>query len=226
MSARKTPRVKKEPPPPTPKQAQPWDMPPYPKYGDGKDEITFVAIGRALTAWENFEIEMSDLFAKFLGVRSDPLPASRAYGSVLTFRGRADMVQAAADAYFFTTPEPTIAAEVSEVLKQARGFSARRNEIAHGIVRQIQVPSRVIFNPKGGGFQTMKNWGFAVVASDYATNKTKLAPGQTLLHGPQHKPTYTYTSVEIDFFARWFATIGATTTRAAHRVFNHSVRMI
>jgi len=56
---------KKDRPLPTPKQPKPWDPPPHPKAGDATDETTFAAIGRALSAWENFEISMATLFARF-----------------------------------------------------------------------------------------------------------------------------------------------------------------
>jgi len=220
MARSKEPKPKK---PPTPKQRQPWDPPPYPNAGDASDEITFAAVGRALTAWEGFEISMATLFARFIGVQTDTLPATRAYGSVLTFRGRAEMVEAASEAYFFSTPDSEPEPELNEVLKEARNYATRRNEIAHGIVRSFEVPDGIIVRNAFGPVRRMKKWGYAVVPSDYATNKTILTRGPTILHGTERRPKYTYTSVEIDAFAKHFTALGDRTSVLTQRVFQHSL---
>jgi hypothetical protein len=79
MSPIKDPKPKKQRPPPTPKQPHLWDQPPPPKTGDAKDEITFAAVGRSLSAWERLEAALSQVFAGFLGARGNNLPAMRAY---------------------------------------------------------------------------------------------------------------------------------------------------
>jgi hypothetical protein len=91
---------------------------------------------------------MATLFARFIGVQTDTLPATRAYGSVLTFRGRAEMVEAASEAYFFSTPDSELEPELNEVLKEARNYATRRNEIAHGIVRSFEVPDGIMIVPR------------------------------------------------------------------------------
>ena len=163
------PMTKKPRPAPTPKQPKGWDPPAPPKRGDRSDDITFIAIGCAITAWEHFEKSMASLFAKFLGLKGNQLPAKRAYGSILTFRSRSYMVQAAAEASFFTNPEARLQKEVSGLIKAAREFAPRRNEIAHGIVRRRPVPEGFITAHSGRVVQRLRTRGFAVMPSDYST---------------------------------------------------------
>ena len=86
--------------------------------GDLNVETTFTAIGRALTQWERFEYQLSGLFAVLVGAaENNVLPASRAYGSVVTFNARTAMVKAAADAFFLMYPN--VSARVMRVLKEA-----------------------------------------------------------------------------------------------------------
>jgi hypothetical protein len=210
---------KKPRPAPTPKQPKPWDPPPPPKTGDPRADITFIAIGRALTAREHFEESMAFLFAKFLGLKGNQLPAKRAYGSILTFRSRAEMVEAAAEAYFFTDPEARLQKEVIGLINAARGFAPRRNEIAHGIVRRRTVPGGFIASPSGRVVQKLETWGFAVVPSDYSTKRTTLEPPTILLAGIGHGPDYIYTSKEINDLTKKFTTLATQTDAIAHQFF-------
>jgi hypothetical protein len=43
--------------------ANPWDIPPPPVEGDAERDITFTAVGQALTTWEEFELQFSNIFA-------------------------------------------------------------------------------------------------------------------------------------------------------------------
>jgi hypothetical protein len=121
-------------PPPTPKRKHPWDVPPFPDKGDPKPDMTYAAVGRALSQWEKFEGELSELFAVFAGGVPTSLPAVRAYGSIQTFRGRADMIEAAAEGFFVVFPNDDLAGRIGKLLERARNYSPRRNEIAHGVV--------------------------------------------------------------------------------------------
>jgi hypothetical protein len=217
-------KEKRQAPPPTPPKANLWDQPPEPKTGDAKEETIFAAIGRALSAWEEFEHSMANLFAQFLRVDTDDLPAVRAYGSVISFQGRASMVSAAAEAYFFENPEPTLQSRVEDLLKLAKGLSARRNEIAHGIVRNIQVPGQPIVIPNGPMFRPLVKWGFGLVPSFYSTNKTSLAEGETLLSGIRRQPKYTYTSHELVSFTAKFFTLNSQTIQLGTALYQHGIR--
>ena len=78
------------------------------------------------------------LFATLVGSRS--YAAIRAYGSVIAFRGRSEMVKAAASAYFHENPNRLSQKRLSDLLNLAGRYSARRNEIAHGLLTNTHTP--------------------------------------------------------------------------------------
>ena len=169
--------------------------------GDLNVETTFTAIGRALTQWERFEYQLSGLFAVLVGAaENNVLPASRAYGSVVTFNARTAMVKAAADAFFLMYPNVELSARVMRVLKEAGEFAQRRNEIAHGVVKVSHWPFT-------------KETGSAQFPSDYATSKNRLDEQLlSLPAGTRRFPTYIYTSVEIGAFEKEFGRLAVTTS--------------
>lgn len=189
-------QVKKATPPPTPKQPKPWDVPPPPTHGDPVDDLTFAAVGRALSHWERFERVLSILFAEFVGDQDDDLPAVRAYGAVATFRGRVEMIRAAAEAYFAAYPNPGGEKLLDDLLDEASNFSARRNEIAHGFVNGWR-PEDSPDTPKG----------FVLMPFNYTPRKSKFdatATMQTRPPRPKLRPSYLYSAKEIDTFRSHF----------------------
>src|SRR5438093_592088 len=112
---------------------KPWDIPPIPKRGDSEENITFESVGRALTGWEIFEIELSRLFSSLTGTGDGTIASIRAYGSVLTFRGRAEMIEAAASVHFSLLPDKDFEKAMKDLLTAGARYAARRNEIAHGV---------------------------------------------------------------------------------------------
>jgi hypothetical protein len=115
---------------------QPWGIPDPPQMGDASNEITFAAVGEALSQWEFFEGNLSLAFSLLLDIGYENLAAQRAYGSVESFRGRANLVQEAADVYFKQVKDETTYGNLTALLRRAKSdWSARRNEIAHGIVQ-------------------------------------------------------------------------------------------
>jgi hypothetical protein len=110
--------------------------------GDSTRETLHAAVGFALSKWEELEDELAKTFTELVGARWGE-PAVRAYGSVNNFHGRADMLDAAADAFFYFAtyrkkiagPDALIAktkVEYDSLIKYCRNFAGRRNEIAHG----------------------------------------------------------------------------------------------
>jgi hypothetical protein len=221
MSPTGKPRTKKTPPAPTPKQPKLWDPPPSPEIGDKSADDTFLAVGKALTEWEKLESAFSRLFGGFLGMGDHSLAASRAYGSVLTFRGRSEMVTAAAEAFYFEKPDADLERVTKEIIKRSIGFSARRNEIAHGVVAAIYVDDDVIQTPEGGLIIAMTDLGFAVRPSNHATNKTTLKESSNLLTGVERQPRYTYSSVEITLISHHFISLAEDVRDLWFRVLKH-----
>lgn len=119
---------------------QPWDIPAWPTSTYDKDsEILMAAVGSALSAWQFVEGAIAGIF-EWLVADGGPKhryinsmsPAERAYGSIISFDARAGMVEAAADAFFHVYKYPELHDRLKKIMTSCRGWSGRRNEIAHG----------------------------------------------------------------------------------------------
>jgi hypothetical protein len=170
-----------------------WDIPLPPQIGDASEDITFASVGRALTRWEEFETIFASLFASLVGTHDNNTAAVRAYGSVITFRGRADMVRAAAEVHFHLYPDSEVEKKFDSFINELTNHAcARRNEIAHGIVKM---------EPRGSERH------FYLSPPHYAANKNRLAAINTTEAGHQmawYNAKYFYTSIEINRFAKAF----------------------
>lgn len=116
---------------------EPWDAPPFPKRGNRDQRVLYEAIGRALVAWEELETELAHLFAAFCGESRFDEEANNTYGEQLNFAQRMNDLQRAAKAYFVRYPNQVLEAEFCWVSRFTIGFSRRRNDVAHGVVRLI-----------------------------------------------------------------------------------------
>lgn len=171
----------------------PLAKPALPEVGDWSEAKLYESVGRALTKWEAFEIELSTLFASLLGPSLDLTPAQRAYGSVISFQGRLSMVKAAAEAFFINYPKedsaqlPGLVASYKLVIDRANALSGFRNRIAHGMVSEYTSPLGHVR-------------GVALMPPSYALKHRQLGLrplGSTV-------PEYAYTSGMIDFFGSKF----------------------
>lgn len=175
----------------------PWNIPPHPKKGDASDSVTYEAVGRALSKWEDYESVLARFFSSLIGSASFTA-TMRAYGTVLTYRGHADMVEAAAEAFFLAHRAPRVQADFASFMNRAGQFAARRNEIAHGRVGKFLTPTRKVD-------------GWCLYPSYFNTKKYELVSTRRRkivrhLYTREHvrKPKYLYTSVEINAFATAF----------------------
>ena len=120
----------------------PWDIPPWPDFGDEKPDTIFRAVGQALSTWEVVEDSLADFFAFLVGPfsRSYPetTPAIRAYGSIISFNARCEMISAAAKGFFHKHKHEEFEAEFRTLVKAANGWASRRNDLAHGRVGRLQ----------------------------------------------------------------------------------------
>jgi hypothetical protein len=190
---------------------QPWEVPDIPTHGDASTDITFRAVGAALSQWEFFEGNLTLAFSYLIGTGYGNLAAVRAYGSVETFRGRGNMIESAAEVYFKYTLDPDLQLLLNEILKLARQFSARRNEVAHGIVS----PHVGIEN--GAWAQR----GFVLYPAYYATRKRQLPDAAPL---DSVTFTFAYSSVEIDRFRDHFNELAKKTVDLLTGLARHSMR--
>jgi hypothetical protein len=116
--------------------SEPWDLPPPPEVGDATPEPTFAAVGRALTEWEWVEFMLANLKAVLNGKSPRMLRHFREYGTDRNiFALRMDGLEEVARAFFVKRPDQTLESDFKNLARKVRKFSARRNDIAHGIVR-------------------------------------------------------------------------------------------
>jgi hypothetical protein len=167
----------------------PWDIPPQPDRGDVDENALFAEIGKALTEWEQVDAACAELFAVFVSVARSSIhhdPAIRAYGTVVSYRGRCEMLRAAADAYFHHRKKKRAAFEkrLHSLINECQAFSDRRNEIVHGHVS-------VAFDMRGGG---SRNIGHYLLPSQYNPRKFKI----------KSFASYAYTTKEVIHFRQEF----------------------
>ena len=132
------PRKPKPPKPATPPKVNIWD-PPHATQGDTTENEIFEAVGRAITDWEFVEEELARIFAALVGTVGHPRPgpAVRAYGSIIGFKARADMIQAAGNTFFQSRHAPQLQAKFNELMAETLNWSNRRNDIVHGRVWHV-----------------------------------------------------------------------------------------
>jgi hypothetical protein len=157
--------------------ANPWDIPPSPIRGDDDQETTFAGVGRVLTQWEMIEVELAQIYG-WLVMRPDQIEALHLYGEPQIFRERIKGLQVVADVYFRWNPQQDAEGGFCTLITNVCNFSARRNDVAHSIVR----PFQWIIPPKlEGPLQ------FCAVPPHYTGRK----------FDPQNMPLFIYTSVEL-----------------------------
>jgi hypothetical protein len=189
---------------------QPWEVPDPPENGDATHDVTFAAVGEALSKWEWFEGNLSLVFSCLLGTGYGNMAALRAYGSVESFRGRATLIEHAAEVHFKYKPSDALHGDLKNLLRMAlNNFSGRRNEIAHGIVN----PYITIENERA------VRKGFVLYPAYYATRKRTLPQiGEPVM---DTKANYVYSSVEIKKFAEEFGKLAETTIEILTRIIQH-----
>jgi Holliday junction resolvase-like predicted endonuclease len=154
---------------------EPWDIPPFPDHGDADPNVTFAAVGRAMSEWERLELYLARLYAKFLDIPTIEAIARPEYARVAVSRERARAIEAAAAAYFVRHPNQELDAEFEAMICDARKLATRRNDIAHGVV------------DLAWGIAGQTHLGDALERDEYM-----LIPGEYVakLYGPDRKPAY------------------------------------
>jgi hypothetical protein len=188
-----------------------WELPRQPS-GDADQAPLFMAVGKALSQWEELGTELSQLFAAL--VASESAAAMRAYGTVASAQGRYDLLDSAAEVYF-SERDQDVYERYKHLPKSLRYASPRRNDIAHGVVREYASP-----DVAGGGS--------CLVSPDYNSRRTKafidfstdsLDPFDFARH------RYAYTSAQLTELRERFAVLTPETgnfvrllRRKAHRL--------
>lgn len=108
------------------KSNNPWDALPRPQTGTPDLDVLYAAVGRALSQWEVLESNLARIFQLLCNASE---AAAVAYGAVSSFTGRCDMLEAAFRCYSGKKKF----ARLPKLLGEIKKFSARRNDIAHGV---------------------------------------------------------------------------------------------
>jgi hypothetical protein len=196
-----------------------WDIPhsSHLKVGDATESVIYEAVGRALSSWEGLVADLTFVFA-VLTSQDEPWqynPAVRAFGAVQGAAAKSEMVQQAAEALFHNF-EMQLAVDCDEyraglksLLREYNGWSARRNDVAHGYVTERRMP-------------------------DYANDDTLII--STYLLCPSHsasrkwpvgwEPAYQYRADEIEKFGVSFDELAARVRQFAKRLEHWRTDMI
>ncbi|MGI4827432.1 MAG: hypothetical protein ACRYFU_04465 [Janthinobacterium lividum] len=161
---------------------------PFPDKGDDEKNNVCLAVGQALSAWELFESSCTcSIFAMIMAPGNYSHAARRAYGTIVSFKGRAEMLGEVAEIYFASEGEK-YKEGLATAMKLAGRAAAVRNNIAHGLAMP---------------FSTVKSYeqkqGWVLIPSWYSTNKRDL----------DDNPSYIYTSKEINDFTLGFESLGS-----------------
>jgi hypothetical protein len=117
---------------------RPWDAPDFPPTITDQVEPIYCGVGRVLTSWEGIEEQLSRLYS-FASGRPDERETIAKYGSERIFVNRLHKLKMEASALFSKIHSQEIEGEFDSIVELLIGFSGRRNEVAHGIVRPIQI---------------------------------------------------------------------------------------
>ncbi|ESX88276.1 hypothetical protein [Mesorhizobium sp. LNJC403B00] len=182
--------------------SNPWDRPPGPQTGDPDIETTYAAVGLVMSRWEEVELELCYLYAAFKG-QGDDISVLREYGSGAIFNARKAILQSKAETYFRASPSQTNEGNFCRLITACEGFSARRNDIAHGVVRLT------VFGGKDQPSLTQ----YALGPSFY--DPRRFAPGEPRM------TEYFYSSVELKRLAEQFAALEDRVSTFRVALFGH-----
>lgn len=181
------------------KPTEPWEVLPIQAKGDDSADPLFLAVGRALTAWELMDAAQASLFSWLVNSRAGA--AEAAYGMVASASGRCDMVLAAASEIF--PPDAELLLEIEKTISDIRRAAGRRNDIAHGVVTKL---SEEIKNAHSafkleGYFLASNGWNTRKQTSKWETSQRLVddtyEPGMLL-------GRYAYVAMQVDWYAAHF----------------------
>jgi hypothetical protein len=177
--------------------SKPWDVRSrLPDQGDPTDDVTYAAVGRALSRWEKLEVELAGLYAILTGRSKFDMTAIRAYGSGRIFADRMTGLATVACPYFVRNSGQKEEAAFESIVCRARKLSARRNDIAHGIVNKILRATVDYRNPVGGSAQVLTSDNFCLMPPHYDPRRRN-----------QTEPKYSYSSQDMNEYGGHFAAL-------------------
>lgn len=166
-----------------------WDHRPESELGDLKANDIFVAVGMALSAWEQCELDFATLFSLFL--RSEFYSAVRVYGTISSNGAKQSALSEAADVFFgIRRAEKPDVDNFTLLMKHFSYGCSRRNDIAHGIVVC---------------FELTRHSTHFLVPSEYSSRKNKSELGWSTKSPDEIVPAYRMTRADIEHFINKFS---------------------
>jgi hypothetical protein len=170
----------------------PWDIPPFRGNGNRSPTEVYEAVGRALSAWEEFEVSLSQLFGLFSERDPEALETYTDYGKPKIFAERAEKLAQISCTYFIRRPCQKMEGVFEKLLCDGRNFSARRNDIAHGVVRGMPGSPDVMIKVDDPADQPILQIGFQWILVPPPYSVKRLSAGGV--------PAYTFTAADILYF--------------------------
>lgn len=171
------------------RMSNPWDRPPLPRRGDDSPETTYAAVGAVLSQWEAVESEVSHIYALCIGKMWEPEAYDLYYASGRTTRNRIKTAREAGELYFMRNPSQEAEGAFNQVMRKVEGFSERRHEAAHGIVR----PAHWYRPLLAGTMDLPGSFVFCLVPPHY--QRSWLEPTSRVM------PQFVYSSIELHAIA-------------------------
>ncbi|MGE4064317.1 MAG: hypothetical protein AB7E79_13200 [Rhodospirillaceae bacterium] len=169
----------------------PWDRAPLAMAGEPDANTLYVAVGEALSEWENSELYLLRIYGLFLGVVPVSARASTAYVEAKMFSKRIKVIEDEAERFFHRIHDQGLEGLFSGLSKDMQRFARRRNDIAHGVVSLIwdkdDLGPRNIDDALGRG-------EYMLVPAVYRHKD----------YEPDGSPKYRYTSSEINTYKSRF----------------------
>jgi hypothetical protein len=178
-----------------------WDRRETRPTGDDDPDALYLAVGKAMSAWNKVELSLAYLFGVFVNAHGGMEVAARAFGAVATTSGKLDMLKAAAEVFIGREEadgKPSIASEAApdktiinlkadlklHIDTVWKGFGERRNDIAHGAV---------LAHGPASDIRAMKGRWYLV--------PSHIDPKKWERRGD---PKFCYTAADVDFYVEQF----------------------
>jgi hypothetical protein len=111
-----------------------WDRPPLPSCGDRNASLIYEGVGRVLSQWKQVEVELGYLYGVFrMGYDNKKVVSNYCYHG--SFGSRMKLLDEAAEDFLIRADNRQMEIEFDRLRENISGFSGRRNDIAHGVLR-------------------------------------------------------------------------------------------
>lgn len=168
----------------------PWDRPKPPRQCDIDIRDTYAGVGLVLSTWEEVEVCLAHLYAEFKGARKE-LDVFREYGAPTIFSARLALLAKTACSYFHRNPNQAHEGRFGLLQEKCTKLSARRNDIAHGIVNPTTFSHR---NNPDTGMVDIIGHQFCLVPPHYD-------PKRHSAHD-QEEPEFAYAKADMEILSQ------------------------